>query len=317
MAAVGNEGRPTTPPRPGSRLTSGSTAAPSRVTMSSGNNIFGNTAGMFGEGWRNPLPPLSPERREEIAGRYEGLTPYPIHPSQYAGVTAMNPNAYVRPGDSDMAELDFYNLDPNYQEFLTAMAKAQGGRSGKALWDRAVEYAEGIYGSGGGRITPFDVVQSWARRAGLNVPSAGNASGYRDGSDATGVDAGYDGPITSRSTSSSVDVTNAEDAEVNLRNAMQSLLGRDPTDKEVSQFTAKLNAAERANPNVTTSSQTQEFGDRGDGPDGGYTQSSSESTGGVNPSLRAQDYAERRPDYAEYQMATTYLDAFRSLIRGA
>lgn len=203
---------------------------------------------------------------------------------------------------------------------LEKLAKILGYRTGKSLWNAAVEAANEQYNQNintygtGYAVTPFDIISEWA--GGGSGSSGSGSSGSGSGSSGSGSSgSAYMGPVTSTASQTDTSVTQPGDAENLLYGAMQELLGRAPTEKEISRFTSRLNAAERAAPVVSTQTTTSAPGD--DGPDGGYTNQTSETTGGVNQQVQARDYAQSRPDYAEYQMATTYFDAFQSLIRGA
>jgi ribosomal protein S24E len=96
-----------------------------------------------------------------------------------------------------------------------------------------------------------------------------------------------------------------QDARVVLSQAMQTVLGRNPTDDEVKGFLAELNAAEKENPTVTTSTT-----------DGGE-QSSTLTTGGFNPVEYATDWAkEEYPKQARRYEDMTYEDMALAAIRG-
>jgi hypothetical protein len=75
--------------------------------------------------------------------------------------------------------------------------------------------------------------------------------------------------------------------------SLKAYLGRAATEDEISKFAAALRAEEQANPTVVTSS--------------GGVQT---RTGGMDAQLFARDYAAQQEGYAEYQVATKYLDLF-------
>lgn len=83
-----------------------------------------------------------------------------------------------------------------------------------------------------------------------------------------------------------VNLTNPQDAEVLLDNALAQYLGRQANDQEIRAFVKALNKSERANPVIATT--------------GGQR-------GGMNPDLMAQEFATSRKNYAETQASTTYM----------
>lgn len=113
------------------------------------------------------------------------------------------------------------------------------------------------------------------------------------------------GPRTS--TSTNMNLSSLGDAKYIAQQAARSLLGRDPTQAEVSTLLNSLNAAERANPTVTTT-VTQPGGD-----------STSTTTGGLSEAARAmqaQEQLKASKEYGAYQAATTYYNDMISVIRG-
>jgi hypothetical protein len=93
--------------------------------------------------------------------------------------------------------------------------------------------------------------------------------------------------------SSRVNLTNPTDAKVLVDNALQQYLGRDATKEEQSAFYKALQGQERTNPQVTTKTS---------------------SSGGVNTQEIAKEYAQARPDYAEYTTDTKFRTYLMSAI---
>lgn len=106
---------------------------------------------------------------------------------------------------------------------------------------------------------------------------------------------GGGGGGTSRSTQ--IRLTDPQGARALIDQALTQYLGRTATAKEQKAFLKALNVQEARNPTVTTVS-------RGGGGTTAVT------TGGFNPSTFAQEYAQGMEGSAEFQAATTYLDAF-------
>lgn len=92
-----------------------------------------------------------------------------------------------------------------------------------------------------------------------------------------------------------VRLSSPDEAEGVLRQVLSAALGRAPTGAELDNFTAQLNSAQRANPEINTSRYNAE----------GYLTSST-TTGGVDPGVRARHYAEQNPEYGAYQAVATY-----------
>lgn len=97
-------------------------------------------------------------------------------------------------------------------------------------------------------------------------------------------------------------LTDPQGARALIDNALTQYLGRRASASEQAAFLKALNAQEARNPTVTTSA----------GGGGGATVV---TTGGFNPSTFAQDYAQGMEGSAEFQAATTYLDAFIQALR--
>jgi len=90
-----------------------------------------------------------------------------------------------------------------------------------------------------------------------------------------------------------VNLTDPGTAEILIDQALQGYLGRKASDKEVKEFRKALTKAEMDSPNTVDVQGNTQIGG-----------------GGFNPSQFAQQYAEGMEGSAEYQAATTFLDAF-------
>ena len=107
-------------------------------------------------------------------------------------------------------------------------------------------------------------------------------------------------------TDSRVNLTNNTQSQGYLQTAMQNLLGRAPTSKEVNLFQSHLNGLEKAAPTVTNTNVAA----------GGKSQSST-SKGGVDASVAAEnsvvsDYSGERQRYG----IGSYMDAFTGILGG-
>tara|TARA_A100001388_G_scaffold143238_1_gene106268 strand:+ start:3305 stop:4081 length:777 start_codon:yes stop_codon:yes gene_type:complete len=90
-----------------------------------------------------------------------------------------------------------------------------------------------------------------------------------------------------------INLTDPGTAEILIDQALQGYLGRKASNKEVKEFRKALTKAEMDSPNTVDVQGSTQIGG-----------------GGFNPSQFAQQYAEGMEGSAEYQAATTFLDAF-------
>ena len=116
------------------------------------------------------------------------------------------------------------------------------------------------------------------------VPSSGSGSG---------------GPFST--TNRSVSLTNEGTARTVLQAALTGYLGRSATTQENKAFLNALNVQEKANPTTTVTKGNTS---------GRVTDQESTTTGGFDRNDFADRFAKSQEGYAEYQTATTYLDAF-------
>lgn len=142
-------------------------------------------------------------------------------------------------------------------------------------------------------------------------------------------------PTLSTSEDSQVDLTDPITGRSIVQHALSSYIGRKATDPEVAQFQAALNQAQQANPKMTTSTRMRPPQNMrnpdgtlvplatGVGPDGSGgtniddTNTSSTSSGGVDPQAFAEQYDEQhyRPEAEVYSRATNLADAMFAAMR--
>jgi len=141
----------------------------------------------------------------------------------------------------------------------------------------------------------------------------------------------------------SVDVTKYDINQIQgiATSAYQTALGRKPTNEELNQFLSSLNAFAKAHPATSTGtdsshsrtktnieSQTKPTIDKngniivgaqaldtGTSTTGGKT-STATSTGGVDVTNFATDYAQKQSGFGNYQKSTTYFDSMLSALSG-
>lgn len=172
--------------------------------------------------------------------------------------------------------------DPVLQKLVV---DAAGGDPMKydTVWRAALQRA--AYGRAGGNqnVSVEGILTKWGKSG---VPS-----------DVTGGGGG--GPF--RQVDRTVSLTDRGTANQIINNALTNYLGRQATDIEQKAFMKALNVQEKENPQVTVREGTTS---------GGNTTAKTTSSGGVNRDDFAQRFAKSQEGYAEYQAATTYLDAF-------
>lgn len=243
----------------------------------------------------------------------------------------------------DQAELYWYDMPQSERDRFWQQAERIAGRTLEAgqvqsLWNSAVTESA-RFGLSGQFVSPWDVA---LRQADLADPN--NLGGSRTGgptSSSSSMTSTNTWDETSTDNASTINLTNPGTAKRLLNSVMQVALGRDANKKEVNAFIKALRSEERANPETRTtessssgtatvnteSSRTTNENSDGTVSSSVGTETSDRSTdstsdsntvtdGGFDAQQFAMEYAQSRPDYAEYQMATTYLDAFRNLIRG-
>lgn len=106
-------------------------------------------------------------------------------------------------------------------------------------------------------------------------------------------------------TQTSVSVTSKESGRGVIWDAFKQAVGRNPTEDEINKFMDRLNAAERANPTVTTQNVDAS---------GNMT---STTTGGFDGAAQADMVRQEtmaNPDYQEHQVISTYMPALMQLM---
>lgn len=142
-------------------------------------------------------------------------------------------------------------------------------------WQTAVEQSVN-FASAGRRFTPQDA---------LKIYAAGQSSKKTAPAPSTRVQ---------------VDISNPTEAKALIIDAFQRRVGKDPTDAQIAELTASLQAAQRSNPTVATVSA-----------DG----TSVSTSGGLNAQQFIDDKARSLPDYGNYQAATTYYNAYLDALK--
>lgn len=202
------------------------------------------------------------------------------------------------------AQQEFYLWDEDQRrkwgEYLLKLglispAQVSDYKTLEEAWKELTADAANLYAGGRGhRVDPWQAARVIAGSA---ADIAERKKRFEDEVPFTG---------TRTQVSKSVDLTDPTQAKAVINDVLSQMLGRAANPEELSQFTATLNAAERANPEVTTTTGTYDAGD--------LVSTSSVTSGGVDRGQILQDRAMNLPDYGAFQAATTYADAlFRAI----
>jgi hypothetical protein len=112
---------------------------------------------------------------------------------------------------------------------------------------------------------------------------------------------GGGGPTSYTNRSTQINLTGRDESDATLDQALTEMLGRTATDQEKARFLKALNAEERANPSTSVTRGTQSGSSS--------TSSTTSQSSSVSAGARALDFATEQEGFAEYQYATTYMDA--------
>lgn len=145
-----------------------------------------------------------------------------------------------------------------------------------SLWGDAIDATAVMSKETGRNLSVWDTLEQMAdRKAALDAESAAGGGGA------------YTGPVTT------VRLTDPDTAMTLVDQSLQAALGRGASQQEKNRFLKALREYEMANPTVTTGDQT-----------------GSVTTGGSNAQVFAQRFGAAQEGAAEFETATTFLDAF-------
>jgi len=108
-----------------------------------------------------PKLPATIKQTGEVPAEYRPMTP--SSPADKSGST------YFQAMSSENANA-MYMMFPQYESLFTSIAKAQGGRSGPAAFDRFVSMSSVLYASGI-KKTPFQLAEEYAAQHGIKAGS--------------------------------------------------------------------------------------------------------------------------------------------------
>lgn len=233
------------------------------------------------------IPRITPEAASQ--GTYLGSR-YSYTPGSAEGTSA---RATIAADDQFIGGTDIYagymTLPAEGQQILVDVLNAKRGVGNWGQQEMAGVWADGIAASRlivsqtGQRVSPLEALRDFYI-GNKKVPGLGDKKKAGGG----GGGGGYAGPVTQTR------LTDPTTAESLLDTSLKNYLGRAATGKEKSEFLRALNRYEAENPTVTTPM----------GPGGSIT------TGGAQPTVFAEKFAQSQEGAAEYQAATTYLDSF-------
>lgn len=177
-------------------------------------------------------------------------------------------------------------------------------------WGNLVDSAQ-VLSKGGQNWSPYDVMESYSQKPGaFGTVKSADGDWLLDAR--TGEKIKYVGPRSKTTTSKRVDLSSAEDVKALTTQMLTELLGRVPTADELGKYKSAMGSYEQAHPEMaTTTTRINE--------QGVATDESTTTSGGVSDAARASlitTQAKEGPEYAKYQSATTYWNAFMQMIGG-
>ncbi|MFJ2176408.1 hypothetical protein ACIOHE_26395 [Streptomyces sp. NPDC087851] len=225
----------------------------------------------------------------------------------------------------EQAVTDFYGWNTKRQsDFLAQgvigglLRLGDGPMEAGKLWTKLVKEA-GQYGKAGQKVSPFDLLASYVKASGGTQKESWASLGAFKVNTVTG-EKRYVGPGTylgngrAQQVDTRTDMTDPDTAKAIATKLFQDLMGRDPGAGELGAFASALHSAE-ANAPVTQTTETQY-----DMETGQPIASDTTSTGGMTAEGRAylgEQQIKRKTEYGALQAATTYQNAFDSLIFGS
>jgi hypothetical protein len=246
--------------------------------------LNGDSTGLrFGKDADGNLVPLDADGNPILLGEKDQSFPVRVN----------NVYGYDKPGGAPV---------PSTTPYKTLIKDGFLGVTDQGLIDRVV-------GASNGKVDLFDKVYlaavqraSLRQRAGEDVSVYDILDQWKKGGLPSSVSTGSGGsggPYSS--TNRVVSLSDEGTARRLLNGALTTYLGRTATDDENAMFLKALNVQERQNPSITkTTGNTS----------GRNTTQSQTVTGGMDKNDFAERFAKSQEGYAEYQAATTYLDAF-------
>ncbi|MFF9268623.1 hypothetical protein [Streptomyces rochei] len=224
---------------------------------------------------------------------------------------------------TEEATQDYYRWSQKQQSdfvaqgVLTGLLKlGDGPLEGAALWKKLVKEAS-AYGAAGQKVSPVDLMASYVKASG--GVNAWRQMGVFEVNTQTG-ERRYVGPGTylgdgrAQQTDTRVDLTDPDTARATATRLFQDMMGRDPGQGELAAFANALHSAEQASPVVSTTTTQYDM------ETGQPLGSDTTQTGGMTAEAKAylgEQQIKKKKEYGAYQAATTYANAFESLVFGS
>ena len=161
------------------------------------------------------------------------------------------------------------------------------------VWSGLTDRASMMYSlsEGKNKVTPWDVLDMYKSEA----RAADNYINYENG--------------TRTSTRKSIAHITEGEAWSSLQSTLSKMLGHDPSDQEVRDFTYRMNSLAAKNPAISKTISQYKAGDvtsTSTSTEGGFT--------GADVAEAAYNQAQNDPGYAEFQSASTYYNAALSAL---
>lgn len=213
----------------------------------------------------------------------------------------------------------WYNNNPGiYKDFINKaiLYKLPGASPDMGLpeagetWDKLLQTAINLSKTTGRQWSPWDVLESYNHKPG-SLGTSRQGDWLID--NATGERVKYVGPKTKTTTGRAVDLSSPEEVQALAQQALTQMIGRAPTDKELAQFKASLNAFERENPEITTTTET--YNDMGE-----VVATDVQRSGGASEAALSgliQEDVKDTKEYGKYQGGTTFFNALLQMVGGS
>ena len=216
--------------------------------------------------------------------------------------------------DSQLKEFVNTGILNKMPGFDTGMGLPEVMDAWDSLVQRTYQLNQGLV-EGQKKWTPADVMATYSNKK-------GSFGTQRQGDwifdVATGERIKYVGPTSKTTTSKNIDLSSPEEAQALVTQVLREAIGRAPTAKELAQFKSTISGFEKANPEVTKT--TQQLSPNLATGDVDVTSQSSVTSGGVSDAARAalvQNPIEDTKEYGKYQSGTTYFNALLAMVGGS
>ena len=182
---------------------------------------------------------------------------------------------------------DYSSLSENERQMFQLVAEADGGRSGRALYERLSESSYDM-SMRGEYASPQSLAYGMAQQYGVDLSSM-----PRGGESGSG--GAYSGPVSSYTIQAESDIRSTADA------LALEMIGRPLTDKELQRVTRRIRTAEQEQPTITSGRGARRVTEEG-------------LTAQGRQDILREVIAER-PEFESFQLDTTVMDAMNEYIQ--